>query len=66
MFGLVISKAGVPQGTILGPISFIFYENDISADLTSTVDIYADDTKSYRTIGSLHVDIPALQSDLDR
>ena len=34
--------------------------------LTSTVKIYADDTKIYRTISSPDVDIPALQCDLDR
>ena len=37
----------------------------ISTDLTSTVKIYADDTKIYRTITSPDVDIPALQCDLD-
>ena len=34
--------------------------------LTSTVKIYADDTKIYRTISSPDVDIPALQCDLAR
>ena len=42
------------------------YINDISTDLTSTVKIYPDDTKIYRTIISPDVDIPALQSDLDQ
>ena len=56
----------MPQGTILGPILFIIYINDISADLTSAIKIYADDTKIYRTIGSPDVDIPALECDLDR
>ena len=37
----------------------------ISTDLTSTVKIYADDTKIHRTISSPDVDIPALQCDLD-
>ena len=55
-------KSRVPQGTILGPILFIIHINDISTDLTSTVKIYADDTK----ISSPDVDIPALQYDLDQ
>ena len=58
--------SGVPKGTILGPILFIIYINDISTNITSTVKIYADDTKIYRTINEPDKDIPALQLDLNR
>ena len=58
--------SGVPQGTILGPILFIIYKNDISANITSTVKIYADDTKIYRTINEADKNIPALQLDLNK
>ena len=43
-----------------------FYLNDISTNITSTVEIYADDTKIYRTINEPDKDIPALQLDLNR
>ena len=38
----------------------------ISTNITSTVKIYADDTKIYRTINEPDKDIPALQLDLNR
>ena len=40
--------------------------NDISTNITSTVKIYADDTKIYRTINEPDKDIPALQLDLNK
>ena len=58
--------SGVHQGTILGLILFIIGINDISTNITSTVKIYAYDTKIYRTINEADKDIPALQLDLNR
>ena len=51
---------GVPQGSILGPILFTLYINEISDILTCNVVLYADDTVI------LHENVQTLQDNLNR
>ena len=58
-------SSGVPQGSILGPILFLLYANDLHDVIeNSTVACFADDTKIFRCIDSIS-DAALLQHDLD-
>ena len=42
--------SGVPQGSVLGPVLFLAYINDITTGERSSMRLFADDSKVYRVI----------------
>jgi hypothetical protein len=55
--------SGIPQGSVLGPILFVIYINDLPEAVESEAYLFADDTKIFRVINSLE-DQQILQNEL--
>ena len=55
--------SGVPQGSVLGPVLFLLYINDITDQIQSTMLLFADDSIVYREIKNT-CDHALLQQDL--
>ena len=58
--------SGVPQGTVLGPLLFLVYINDITDNISpgTKLKLFADDSLLYRKINNVN-DTTILQKDLD-
>ena len=53
------------QGTVLGPILFLIYINDITRNIESQCKLFADDMKVYKVLRNVHEDTQILQNDLN-
>ena len=57
--------SGVPQGSVLGPVLYLLYINDIDGNIKSYIRLFADDSIIYRKICS-KTDHEILQTDLNQ
>ena len=55
--------SGIPQGSVLGPILFVLFINDMPDVCTSTCQLFADDAKKFKKVRSQE-DVDVLQDDL--
>ena len=61
----VTVTSGVPRGTLLGPLMFLLYINDIGLQITSELGLFAHDSVLYGVVNNIS-SAEVLQSDLNK
>ena len=60
-----IIESGVPQGSVLGPLLFPMYSNDLEKNIRSNVKFFVDDTMLLSIVKDLVISANTLNNDLD-
>ena len=58
--------SGVPQGSVLGPLLFLIYINDLTDDISSNIKLFADDSSLFIRVHDVDTAQRSLMSDLEK
>ena len=59
-------SAEVPQGSVLSPLFFVVYINDLPNNITSDIKLFADDTSLFSVVYNVNRTAAELNNDLER